>query len=121
MKVTRIHHASVNASGTLEATFRFYRDVLGLEPVERPDIGFPGHWLAAGDGEVHLIDAPPAGAGIDPIGWHYCLAVDDLDEALRRFDEAGVPYFAIGEGDTRQVWVNDPSGATVELQQESRP
>ena len=38
---------------------RFYTEVLGLRVGERPDFGFPGRWLYAGNGAaiVHLFAA----------------------------------------------------------------
>jgi catechol 2,3-dioxygenase-like lactoylglutathione lyase family enzyme len=122
VKVTRIHHASVNAADGLDDTVRFYRDVLGLELAPRPEIpGVPGNWFTAGDGQVHVIGAPPLGVGIDPIGNHYCLAVDDLDAAIAELDAAGIAFLGAGQagpdGVVTQVWVTDPAGNTVELQQ----
>ncbi|HUF85688.1 MAG TPA: VOC family protein [Acidimicrobiia bacterium] len=119
MKVTRIHHASVSTAGRHEDAQRFYTDVLGLPLAPRPDLGVDGSWLQAGPkSQVHLIDAEPAGTGIDPIGHHYCLAVDDLDAAVADLEEAGVEYFRIGEGAGAQVFVTDPAGNTIEFQQD---
>ncbi len=119
MKVTRIHHASVNTAGKQADAQRFYTDVLGLPLAPRPDLGVDGCWLQAGsESQVHLIDAEPVGAGIDPIGHHYCLAVDDLDAAVADLEEAGVEYFRIGEGAGAQVFVTDPAGNTIEFQQD---
>jgi catechol 2,3-dioxygenase-like lactoylglutathione lyase family enzyme len=119
MKVTRIDHASVNTGGKLEDTRRFYADVLGLESASRPDMGVDGYWFQAGTGsQVHLIEATPLGAGIDPIGNHYCLTVNDLAAALDELEDAGVEHLKIGDGPEAQVFVTDPAGNTVELQQE---
>ena len=119
VKVTRIHHASVNTAGKQEETARFYRDVLGMSLAPRPDLGVDGAWFEAGPGgQVHLIDAQPLGAGIDPIGNHYCLAVDDLDAAVANFEQAGIEFFRIGGGRDAQVFVTDPAGNTIELQQD---
>src|SRR5688572_22914655 len=107
MRVTRIHHASVNTVGNLEETRRFYAETLGLSLADRPDLGIAGYWFQAGDGQVHLIGSDPVGSGIDPIGNHYCLAVDDLDAAVTRFDAAGIEYMKFGEGPGCQVFVTD--------------
>jgi len=95
--------------------------VLGLPVAPRPDLGVDGCWFEAGPGsQVHLIDAAPLGAGIDPIGNHYCLAVDDLDAAIAELEGAGIPYLQATQGeDAVQVWVTDPAGNTIELQQDA--
>lgn len=120
MKVTRILHASVNVSGLLEETDRFYADLLGLDAALRPEIpGVGGRWFSAGDGQVHLVDAPMAGVGIDPTGPHFCLGVEDLEAAVAELDRRGIPYLrATQPVDVVQVWITDPAGNTVELQQD---
>jgi catechol 2,3-dioxygenase-like lactoylglutathione lyase family enzyme len=121
VKVTRIHHASVNTKDVLEEMHRFYAGTLGLAPAERPDMpGVDGYWFWAGDGQVHLVGAPPLGSGIDPTGNHYCLAVDDLDAAIAELEDAAIPYLQATQGeDAVQVWVTDPAGNTIELQQDA--
>jgi catechol 2,3-dioxygenase-like lactoylglutathione lyase family enzyme len=119
MNVTRVAHVSVNVEGNLDETRRFYAEVLGLGDVPRPDIpGVDGHWHAIGDTELHLVDAPRAGHGIDPTGPHFCVFVSDLDDAIRELDEAGTDYMRAAQGDVVQIWITDPAGNTIELQQD---
>ena len=119
MKVTSIQHTSVNTSGKLGETHRFYADVLGLGLAPRPELGVDGYWFDAGGGaQVHLIDAAPFGSGIDPIGNHYCLTVDDLDGAVAELEDAGVEHMKFGDGPDAQVFLADPAGNTIELQQD---
>ncbi|MGH9016272.1 MAG: VOC family protein [Acidimicrobiales bacterium] len=121
MKVTRFHHVSVNANGTpVETMVDFYRDVLGLGDRIRPEIpGVPGHWHVVGDQELHLVGAPPTRDGIDTTGHHYCVAVSDLDEAIGELEARGIDYVrALQDERTVQIWINDPAGNTIELQQE---
>ena len=123
MKVTRFHHVSVNCNETpVDAMVAFYRDVLGLGDKARPDIpGIDGHWHAVGDQELHLVGAPARGAGIDPTGHHYCVAVTDLDGAIAELDDRGIAYERALQGEgTVQIWFTDPAGNTIELQQETR-
>ena len=123
MKVTRFHHVSVNSNDApIETMVAFYRDVLGLSDQPRPDIpGVPGHWHVVGNKELHLVGAPPAGAGIDPTGNHYCVVVEDLDAATEELDERGIDYVRAVQGErTVQIWIADPAGNTIELQQETR-
>ena len=122
MKVTRFHHVSVNSNGTpVDAMVGFYRDVLGLGDQPRPEIpGIDGHWHTVGDQELHLVGAPPSGPGIDPTGHHYCVAVEDLDAAIAELDDARhrVRARRCRATDTMQIWITDPAGNTIELQQE---
>ena len=66
-RVKQIHHASflISDLGRAEA---FYREVVGLESLDRPDLGYPGCWLAIGDHQqLHLMQLPnPDNARIAP-------------------------------------------------------
>lgn len=118
MKVTRILHHSVNVEGRLTDAAGFY-EWLGLGGLPRPDIpGVGGRWLAAGDTQVHLVDAPVDTTAIRPTGPHVCFGVDDLDGAIAELDRNGIPYRRGAQGDVVQIWVVDPAGNTVELQQD---
>ncbi len=80
-----------------------------------------GHWHGVGDQQLHLVDAPPLGAGIDPIGHHFCVCVEDLDAAVAELEQRGIEYRRAVQGEgTVQIWILDPAGNTVELQQETR-
>ena len=123
MKVVRFHHVSVNTNGTeLGAMTAFYGDLLGLGDKPRPEIpGVPGHWHVVGDQELHLVGAPPSGQAIDTTGHHYCVTVEDLDGAIAELEERGIEYVRAVQGaGTVQIWIADPAGNTIELQQETR-
>lgn len=124
MKVTRFQHVSVNANGIpLDEMTAFYGDVLGLGDKPRPEIaGVPGHWHVVGDQELHLVGAPPTGDAIDPTGHHFCVTVEDLDGAVDELEKRGIEYVRAVQGaGTVQIWISDPAGNTVELQQETGP
>jgi len=88
--------------------------------VPRPDIpGVPGTWKAVGEIQLHIVGAPPRERPIDSTGNHYCLAVDDLDAALAELDSRGIAYKRGMQGESNvQIWINDPAGNTIELQQD---
>jgi catechol 2,3-dioxygenase-like lactoylglutathione lyase family enzyme len=127
MKVTRVFHASVNVEGRLDESVRFYREVLGLADERRPEIpGVAGHWFSLGDAQLHLVDADAGPGPIRPTGHHVCVAVDDLDAAVAQLEAAGIDYVRgaqpggrLGDEDDEvvQIWITDPAGNTVELQQ----
>jgi len=119
MRVTRVGHVSVNVDGALDETRSFYTEILGLDDRDRPEIpGIGGHWHGIGDVELHLVDAGHAGHGIDPTGPHFCLFVDDIDAAIRELDTRAIPHLDAAQGDVSQVFITDPAGNTIELQQD---
>lgn len=116
MQISGLHHVAINVAD-VPAAVRFYTDVLGFEVVDtRPDFGFEGAWLQAGTHQVHLMGVPDA--HIDR-GQHFALQVDDAEAWARAIEGKGVKvrrseYFP---GAGRQVFVRDPSGNRIELNQ----
>ncbi|MEY2435704.1 MAG: hypothetical protein QOF97_540 [Acidimicrobiaceae bacterium] len=114
MTVERLHHAAFTVTD-LDAAIAFYR-ILGFEPIERPDFGFPGAWLQADQAQVHLLESselPPSP------GTHVALKVGDLEALVSQLEGAGlrVGRLAHVAGAGRQAFVNDPSGNQIELNQ----
>lgn len=114
MTIMGLHHVSVNVEDT-SAAQRFYCDLLAMVPIDRPDIGVPGAWLEAANGvQVHLIELPGGGSDSN----HMAFAVDDIDAEIARLRSMGHQvgdWTDIGTG--RQVFLRDPSGNIVELNQ----
>ena len=52
-----VNHISF-AVRDLDASLHFYRDILGLEDIPRPNMGISGAWLGTGNSQIHLIDIP---------------------------------------------------------------
>lgn len=107
-----VHHVSINVSDVERAT-AFYVDRLGFGVrSDRPDFGFPGAWLDAGAQQLHLIQGEvPA-----RLGQHFAVQVADLDAVVSELRSAGIE---VGDpspvGHSRQAFVDDPDGNTVEL------
>jgi lactoylglutathione lyase/glyoxylase I family protein len=119
VKVTRVLHVSVNVEGALDETQAFYAQLFGLDSQQRPQIpGVDGHWFALGDTELHLVDADEGTKRIKSRGNHYCVGVDDLDAAIAELEAKGIEYQRGAQGDVVQIWVADPAGNTIELQQD---
>lgn len=119
MRARRVDHVSF-AVRDLERALGFYRDVLGLAPAPRPDLGFPGAWLQAGEAQVHLIEVPAdfdAGTpppALHPLAGHAAFAVDDYEATLAALRARGLEVLALG-AEAGQMWVRDPDGHIVEL------
>ncbi|WP_407276064.1 VOC family protein [Halothiobacillus sp. DCM-1] len=52
-----IDHVSLMVADTAAAA-AFYTAVFGATPLPRPDLGFPGAWLALGPVVLHLLELP---------------------------------------------------------------
>lgn len=115
----RAHHMSFPVAD-LERSRHFYEVVLGLKPIARPDLGFPGAWYQAGSGEVHLLQVPAdmdVGTpphSLNPLGRHAAFAVSDYDSALAHLQAHGLEVLGFGR-DHGQMWVKDPDGHVIEL------
>lgn len=118
MQVQGLHHVNVNVRDLSEA-LAFYVDGLGFAVLPRPDFGFPGAWLQMGAHQLHLVEAPEA---VIDRGQHFALEVADLDAACHELDAAGIDHqrrpHRTGAG--RQVFLRDPSGNLIELNQPDR-
>jgi catechol 2,3-dioxygenase-like lactoylglutathione lyase family enzyme len=119
VKVTRTLHHSVNVEGQLDETVAFYRRLLELDDEARPVIpGVDGHWFAAGQIQLHLVDADEGPQAIKPTGPHVCFAVEDLPAAVAELEQSGIPYVEGAQGTVVQIWFVDPAGNTIEIQQD---
>jgi catechol 2,3-dioxygenase-like lactoylglutathione lyase family enzyme len=111
----------------LDATRRFYVDVLGMEEVPRPDFKFPGLWFERGDVQIHATQQSPEagkagwgerGNSITSRGHHIAFAVEDVSQALELVQAHGVriasPLQQRPDG-FKQLYVYDPDAHVVEL------
>jgi|SRR5215471_8361468 len=93
----------------------FYRDVLGMKEIPKPEplTGRGGCWFASGEAQVHLgieENFHPAKKA------HPALVVAGLDEMLTRCEAAGLPTKPDAEIDGRRsVHVLAPFGNRLEL------
>jgi glyoxylase I family protein len=112
MRPIAVHHVSINVSDVDEAA-HFYIEQLGLVRREdRPDFGFAGAWLDAGNQQVHLIEGEPPAA----VCQHFALQVNDLDNVIAELRTQGVTVSDVSPvGTGRQAFLSDPSGNGIEL------
>lgn len=110
-----VHHVSINVDD-LESAGRFYVDAFGMEPLPRPDFGFPGMWLQCGAQQIHLMQVD---GHVAPKGQHFALGVDDIEQAIRALRDKGVEVSDVLDipGAGRQAFLEDPCGNMIELNQ----
>lgn len=115
----RINHVSI-VVGDTDRALAFYSDLLGLEVDDaRPDLGFPGAWLKTGNGQIHLLELPDTLRNTDPDlhggrDSHFALDIEDLDEVIALFENAGITY-TLSRSGRRALFCRDPDGNAVEL------
>jgi catechol 2,3-dioxygenase-like lactoylglutathione lyase family enzyme len=121
-----LFHIAIKTSD-LEATRVFYRDIIGLREIARPDFGFPGAWLACpqpgGQPIIHIYAGGPAlgASGVAPRGTaaidHISLSCSGYRDYTTRFGRAGLPFreFIVPGTTLWQLFVYDPSGVQLEL------
>ena len=119
MIATGVHHLSFAVSD-LEQSRRFYEDILGLESIERPDMGLPGAWYGAGNAEIHLIQTPAGAdvgtrpASLTPLANHNAFAVEDYQKTVDHFKRAQLDVLETN-AELGQLWVSDPDGNVLEF------
>ena len=117
MAVTAMNHFTV-LTDDVEATVRFYRDVVGLAQGPRPPLGFPGAWLYTGNQAVlHVVGGRQRSELRAGVIDHMAFSAIGLAAAVATLDAKGIAYQCrqqVGSG-VWQVFFHDPSGAKVEL------
>lgn len=136
MPIAKLAHFSVRTT-SIEASRRFYMDILGFKEGFRPAFNFPGVWLYMGGDEadygvVHIIgidkndpqgltaylgdkaESSLTGSGaVD----HLAFLATDLATMRQRLKKAALEYRerTVPDLGLHQVFVEDPSGVTIEL------
>jgi catechol 2,3-dioxygenase-like lactoylglutathione lyase family enzyme len=122
LEIRALHHTALCVTD-LEASKRFYEEVLGLRPVARPEFPFGGAWYELGDGrQLHLIvhEHPLTLRGtraIDLRDSHVAFRIADYEAALRHLRAHGVECLERPDNVTpwHQLYVTDPDGHIIEL------
>jgi catechol 2,3-dioxygenase-like lactoylglutathione lyase family enzyme len=143
-EIRRIDHYSIRTLD-MDATRKFYTQVMGFNVGPRPPFKFPGFWLYNGEppkdlesagenyGMVHIIGIDPN----DPAGLieylgdvsieklketqgafdHLAFRCVGRDAMIARCETVGWDYFerTVPSLGLHQVFLKDPSGVTIEL------
>lgn len=117
MQINQLNHTAIHVAH-LERSVAFYRDVLQLEEIKRPDFDFEGAWFQTGpDQELHLIVSK--GDHSVPDERHTAYRVPDMAAATVHLDAMHVPYTGPKNrpDGPLQVFFHDPDGHVIELTQ----
>lgn len=114
-----LHHSSLMISD-LQASIKFYTEIIGLQRMERPELGFPGAWFQLGENQqLHIIKLPnmdprtgrPEHGGRDR---HVALTVNDFDSVRRVLDENHV-FYSMSKSGRKALFVRDPDANAIEI------
>jgi catechol 2,3-dioxygenase-like lactoylglutathione lyase family enzyme len=113
-----IHHVNVTVARSLEESAKhFYREVMGLEEVPKPESsrGRGGAWYQLGPVQLHLSLENLEGAPLSKR--HVCYTVSDLAAAEERFRKAGVEIIPddMPIPGRPRFYVRDPGGNRLEI------
>ena len=137
MPIGKLDHYSIRTLD-IEASRRFYTEIMGFEVGFRPPFDFPGVWLYNGApypqscGVVHIIGIDPSNpeglkaylgdrdlASLEGTGTvdHMAFAATGLEEMRSRLKRHEVPYRerTVPSLGLHQVFLEDPSNVTIEL------
>lgn len=116
LSVIELNHIALHV-GDLDVSVTFYRDVLGLPQLARPQFSFGGAWFALGRQQLHLI-ADAQSAGKDRRVMHVAFLVEDAGEWAEMLRERGVMKMrgpSPRPDGARQVFLVDPDGYELEI------
>ena len=113
-----INHSSLIVAN-LDKSLVFYSEILGLQQVERPDLGFPGAWFQLGEQQIHLLELEnpdpttgrPEHGGRDRHVALNALALAPIQDTLNK---AGITY-TMSKSGRRALFCRDPDGNAIEI------
>ncbi|NET38472.1 MAG: glyoxalase [Cyanothece sp. SIO1E1] len=118
ININQLNHTAIHVAD-LEKSIAFYRDVLQLEPMGRPDFDFPGAWFQTGpDQELHLINKDAQDHSV-PSERHTAYRIPDMAAAKAHLDSLGIEYRGpqYRPDGPLQLFLSDPDGHVIELTQ----
>jgi glyoxylase I family protein len=104
----------------IEQALTFYTGLLGLEKdSSRPDLGYPGAWLNAGNGQIHLMELPnpdpvtgrPQHGGRDR---HLALEITSLSVLQSALEQAEID-FTLSKSGRKALFCRDYDGNALEF------
>jgi lactoylglutathione lyase len=105
----------------MDASLRFYQDVLGLEVVSRFNAmaGLEIAFLATGETQIELVcNAESHNASVgDAVSWGF--EVESLDDALAMVKEKHIPVLSgpFIHPNVKYFFIQDPDGLKIELKE----
>ena len=107
------------AVANIDSSARFYREIVGLEPIQVPDnLKAIRAWFKVAPGqELHLLAGRSAPvSNNDRNGAHFSFTIQNADPVEEYLKEKGLPYIRQQRFDKAwQIYITDPDGYVIEL------
>jgi len=117
VRATRLNHVSIHAVD-MEASLRFYTELLGLERIPSPTFQHRVEWLRLGDQQLHLFERDTEA----PSFHHVAFEVDDFEAVYAKTRELEIQEGEAWSSSARelpdgsvQLYLRDPAGNLVEI------
>jgi len=134
MVIEALHHVSLVVSD-LERSRRFYREILGLNEIQRPPFSFPGAWFSVGASQqlhliVHTNPTFRTGKPLDSRDLHFAVRVANYWGAVEFLrgkgysEEPGGDEFRVmrlqphATAGFPQIYILDPDRHVIEINAE---
>lgn len=120
--ITGYNHVAL-AVKDIAASAKFYREIIGLQPLEVPeDLKEIRAWFVIAPGqELHLLAGREADSHDDRNGRHYSLTIPNADPVEQYLKDKGLPYHRQKRFDgASQIYITDPDGYVIELNEPKR-
>jgi catechol 2,3-dioxygenase-like lactoylglutathione lyase family enzyme len=117
MKILELDHVALHVKD-LEASCKFYGDVMGLQSLPRPAFNFTGAWFRLGEHhELHLIGGREKPVDSHRQGNHFALRAENLDPWENHFKQIGFTKYLrkFRPDGAGQIFLEDPDGHVIEL------
>ena len=122
LAVLGFNHYNLRASRTMMEKLKvFYRDIVGLQIGERPQLSSFGYWLYAGKKDVlHLSEANPEEKRKENVTTtfdHVAFTATDYSATISRLEKLGIQFRIreIADAGQKQIFFSDPAGNGIEL------
>lgn len=124
-----INHVAITVAD-LQATVRFYNNIIGLDTIANPFNDGKHIWMGIGPkAALHIIDKSllPAGAPTQMTyskGNHLCFSVASVDMIMASLKKNDISYedyagkkgsFNLRPDGVKQIWFQDPEGNWLEI------
>jgi lactoylglutathione lyase len=117
MQILDLNHVALHIRD-VEVSCRFYREILDLPQMGRPDFDFPGAWFQLGPiQQLHLIGDRQHPVYANPRGNHFALRVASIQAAAEDLRRKQVDFTGPKQRPDGmwQIFVQDPDGHYIEL------